>query len=166
MTTYHPDTDATIRQLHHHGFTPAHIATETGVPIEHVHRLTLTPETRQTILNTWHDGIGKLELSARHNLPLPLIQDIIRDGSPHYRRPPNPHHATCDHALSRTDRMIANGHKSPRLNTRQLAERAAKVLTKLKTALEEERRQKILAARVERAARKLADARAAKRGKL
>lgn len=164
MTTYHPDTNTEILRLAAAGHTPEHIAEELAIPITHVHAVTPQHATRRHILDLWHNGIGKREISATLLLPLPTIQAVIKAGSDHYRRPPRtPNTSPGTSPLGRIERLLAEAEASPRQRTRTLAARTRDLLDQLRDVLKAEDEERRIQIAVTQAEAELAKARAALR---
>jgi len=160
----HPDTDREIVRLYAEGTPPETISDELAIPIEYVRQHTPTDSIRKQILDLWHGGIGKREISATVLYPVAVVDVVIRQGSTHTRRPPR----TADmertsRSLGRIERQLAEAEASPRQRTRQLAERARTAIAQIVEALEVEGQARSLQLRVERAAKELSEAKDALR---
>lgn len=164
MTLYHPNTDTEIARLHAQGHAPEHIADELAIPVTHVNRIAPNPSTRQHILDLWHAGIGKREISATLLLPLATIQTVIAAGSTHYRRPPRtPDSSTGTRPLGRIEHLLAEAEASPRQRTRTLATRTRTLLDQIRAELKNEDEERRMQARIAKAEADLAKAREALR---
>lgn len=162
MTDYHPDTDREIVHLYAQGNPPETISDELAIPLPYVLQHIPTTHIRQQILNLWHKGIGKREISATVLYPLAVIQVVIAQDSTHQRRPPRtPDMEPGSRTLGRIERLLAEAEASPRHRTRQLAARARATITDIVDQLAAEDHARVLQARVDRATRELQAAREA-----
>lgn len=164
MTQYHPDTDHEIARLHEAGLTPEQIADELAVPLIHVNRIAPNQHTRTHILNLWHNGIGKREISANLLLPLATIQAVIKAGSAYQRRPPRgPDTSTGTAPLGRIERTLAEAEASPRQRTRQLAQKTRALIEQIRDVLAAEEHERQAQRRIAEAEHALTAAREALR---
>lgn len=158
---YHPDTDREIQRLAKAGHTNDDIAEELAIEPAYVDTINPNTTTRQHIIDMWHAGTSKREISAQLLLPLTTIQTVIAAGSPHQTRapktPPPPH------GTDSIEHLITQAETSNRHHTRQLAARARATIDQITEAVAREVEERALRDRVDRASRELAAARAALR---